>query len=112
MKTNLRYAKLWCHSFLSNLECHAGDARLAEGGDDVDAEEGHPAEQEGAHDDADGDGGLVVTDVVGAAGMSHPHGLVGRERSRYRPYVLHVFLCVTIQPANKGWKVVRTKTET
>lgn len=54
----------------------------------------------------------MVTDVVGAAGMSHPHGLVGRERSRYRPYVLHVFLCVTIQPANKGWKVLRTKTET
>lgn len=54
----------------------------------------------------------MVTDVVGAAGMSHPHGLVGRERSRYRPYVLHVFLCVTIQPKNKDWKAVRTKTET
>lgn len=87
----------------SNLECHAGDTRLAEGGDDVDAEEGHPAEQEGAHDDAYGDGGLVVTDMVGAAGMSHPHGLVGREWSRHRPYILHMFLCVTVQPANKGW---------
>lgn len=53
------------------LECHAGYAGLAEGGDDVDAEEGHPAEQEGAHDDAHGDGCLVVTDVVGRAGVSH-----------------------------------------
>lgn len=87
-------------SCLSDLECHAGYARLAEGGDDVDAEEGHPAEEERAHDDADGDCGLVVTDVVGAAGMSHSHRLVGREGSRYRPYVLYVFLCVAVQPVN------------
>lgn len=48
-----------------DLERLAADAGLAEGGHDVDAEERHPADEEDAHDDADGDGRLVVGDVIG-----------------------------------------------
>lgn len=47
-----------------DLERLAADAGLAERRHDVHAEEGHPADQEHAHDDAHRDGGLVVGDVV------------------------------------------------
>lgn len=43
----------------------ATDAGLAEGRHDIDAEEGHPADEEDAHNDAHSDGRLVVRDVVG-----------------------------------------------
>ena len=43
-----------------NLEERGRDAVLAEPRDDVDNEEGRPAEEEDAHDDPDGDGRLVL----------------------------------------------------
>ena len=43
-----------------NLEERGRDAVLAEPRDDVDDEEGRPAEEEDAHDDPDGDGRLVL----------------------------------------------------
>lgn len=47
-----------------DLEGDFRDARLAEGGDDVDAEERHPADEEDAHDDAHRHGGFVVAHVI------------------------------------------------
>ena len=47
-----------------DLERLSADAGLAEGRHYVDTEEGHPADEEDAHDDAHGDGRLVVGHVV------------------------------------------------
>jgi len=47
-----------------DLEGLATDAGLAEGGRDVHAEEGHPADEEHAHDHAHRHGGLVVGNMV------------------------------------------------
>lgn len=82
-------------SEFANLECHVGDARLAEGGDDVDGEEGHPAHEEDAHDDADRDGRFVVRDVA----RRRHRGAVHVHRPRHRPDALHVALRVQVQPA-------------
>ena len=46
------------HPLMAYLEERGRDAVLAEPGDDVDDEEGRPAEQEDAHYDADRDGRL------------------------------------------------------
>lgn len=46
------------------LEHHVRDARLADGRHDVDAEEGDPAHEESAHDEAEGYGRFVVHVVV------------------------------------------------
>ena len=83
-----------------HFERHARDAGLAEGGDDVDAEERHPAQQERAHDDADRDGGLVVGDVVRRRGVVVDGRVYGRrrgERPGHGAYVLHVFLRVAVE---------------
>lgn len=62
-----------------DLEGLAPDAGLAEGGRDVHAEEGHPADEEHAHDDAHRHGGLVVGHMVRRAVVQVPHlELLGR----------------------------------
>ena len=53
-----------------HLEHGGRDALLAESGDDVDDEEGGPAEQEDAHDDADGDRRLVLLQQGRVAGRN------------------------------------------
>lgn len=64
-----------------DLECLAADARLAEGGHNVDAEERHPADEEHAHDDADRDGRLVVGHMVRRRVVQVAHlELLGRAR--------------------------------
>lgn len=57
-----------------DLEPIAGYARLAEGRNDVDAKERDPAQEEGAHDDTYGDGGLMVGHVIGGGGGSNVEG--------------------------------------
>lgn len=46
------------------LECDVWYTGLAEGRHNVYAEERHPADEENTHDDAHGDSGFVVADVV------------------------------------------------
>lgn len=101
-----------------DLERLAADARLAECGHNVDAEERHPAYEEDAHYDTDCNGSLVVGHVVrgrvhllqlqlglmrlGSAyasvvlllGMQLPCASDG-------PYGLDVLLCVAVEPASK-----------
>ena len=48
-----------------HFEDDGRDARLAESGHDVDAEEGNPADEENAHDDTERNGRLVIGDVIG-----------------------------------------------
>lgn len=55
------------------LEGLAPDAGLAEGRCDVDAEEGHPADKEHAHDHAHRHCGLVIGDVVRGAVVQVAH---------------------------------------
>lgn len=96
-----------------HLERGLGYARLAERRDDVHAEERHPAQQERAHDDAHGDGRLMVAHVVRRRvvvdgrqrGGRRGRGRVGRRGGRrgQRPGdgsdALHVLLRIAVQSA-------------
>lgn len=99
---------------VTDLERGVRYASLAERRDDVHAEERHPAQEERAHDDAHGDGGLVVAHVVrrrvvvdgGERGRRGRGGRGGRGGRRVRgqrpgdgPDALDVLLRVAVQPA-------------
>lgn len=99
------------------FEGYVGYAGLAEGRHDVYAEEGHPADEEYAHDDAHGDCGFVVAHVIRRAvvvvEMYVQSFVLLFEASLFRrgcavwdvywsgygAYVFHVFLSVTVQSA-------------
>lgn len=100
-----------------DLERLAADAGLAERRHNVDAEERHPADEKHAHNDADGDGRLVVGHMVRRRVVQVPHlELLGRTRPpdaavavlllfgqlagpRDGAYGLDVLLCVAVETA-------------
>lgn len=105
-----------------HLERLRPDAGLAERGDDIYTEERHPADQEHAHDDPDGDGRLVVRDVVRRgrvvrqlpqfqlvlARLGPPYAAVALladlARPRHRSYRFDVLLGVAVESGGRKRK--------
>lgn len=105
------------YAYRAHLKRSERYAGLAVGCDNVDAEEGHPAHQEYAHDYADSDRGLVVGHVVRAGRLRLRLRLrwfattalrtktLGHRRVRqlrHRSDTLHVFLRVAIEPRKRN----------
>ena len=112
-RTTLEFAKQFAVCKKSHLERSVRYAGLAVGCDDIDAEEGHPAYQEYAHDYTNSDRGLVVGHMIRAGWLrlrlrlrwlattalrAKTLGHGGVRQLRHCSDTFHVFLRVAIEP--------------